>query len=355
MAPSIVDERVPSLDDVLLEPVKAYNQISQGIDRADAELQRINKVIWGNPELGYQEHQAHDNCVELFRQLGSDWTVTPHAYGLETAYEAEFGSGGRLVNFNCEFDALPGIGHACGHNLIATSSIAAGIGLASALKAQGAAGRVRVLGTPAEEGGGGKVKLLRAGAYKGVDASLMSHPAPYRFGDGITGVSGTTTLANYKIHIEYRGRSTHAAASPWDGVNALDAAVLAYNNVSVLRQQLLPEERVHGVIEEGGTVPNVITEYSRSNYYLRSPTMTTLDVLKDKIMACFEAAATATRCKMEITWDVPYKDLRPNETICNRYEMHMKTLGSPVAPINLNLMGGSTDMGMLRSDILLFD
>lgn len=179
--------------------------------------------------------------------------MTPHAFGLQTAFLAEYGTGGRVVTFNVEYDALPGIGHACGHNLICTGSLAAFLGIVAAMKTHRIAGRVRALGTPAEEGGGGKIKLIDAGAYKDVDACLMTHPFAAALIPAVfKGVAYGTCVASAKFGATFTGKPAHAAAAPHQGINALDAAVLAYNGVSVLRQQIKPDERLQVVILQGG-------------------------------------------------------------------------------------------------------
>lgn len=290
--------------------------------------------------------------------------MTPHAHGLETALEAEYGSGGRLVVFNAEYDALPEIGHACGHNLIATSSIAAFIGLATALKHNNTSGRVRLLGTPAEEGGGGKVKLIDAGAYENVDACLMVHPGPSSMAgkpstSGCetcgcmpsptkkTGQSFTRTLANKKFNAHFTGRPAHAALAPFQGLNALDAVVLAYNGVSMLRQQTRSTDRIHSVITQGGTRPNIITAAASTQYYVRSTTLKDANVLQKRVFNCLDGAATATGTKIEYEAINEYADLRANHTICNLYAGAMKDLGSSVSnDFDTDDPGlGSTDQG----------
>jgi amidohydrolase len=235
--------------------------------------------------------------------------VTSHAYGLETSFVTEYGKGGRLVNFNVEYDALPGIGHACGHNLIATGSIAAFLGLVAAMKKHPSPGRVRLLGTPAEEGGGGKVKLIKAGAYEGVDASLMTHPvAGITFGTmgKANGIAYGTCVASTKFRATFTGKPAHAAAAPHEGINALDAAVLAYNGVSMLRQQIKPEQRIQGVIIEGGARANVITPLSILDYNVRAANLKDTRELQQRVVKCFEGAAIATGCKIEFQVFVPY-------------------------------------------------
>lgn len=209
--------------------------------------------IHDNPELGYCEHKAHDNVAAFLTSQG--FNVIKHAHGLETSLSAEYGSDGRVVNFNCEYDALPGIGHACGHNLIAMGSIAGFLGTVAALKKYKIPGRVRLLGTPAEEGLGGKIKLLDAGAYKDVDASLMAHPMSASVMSTPTGFSKGipfgTCVASIKVKATFVGKPAHGALMPHEGVNALDAAVMAYNGIGLLRQQIKPYERIGIVILKG--------------------------------------------------------------------------------------------------------
>jgi amidohydrolase len=229
--------------------------------------------------------------------------VTRHAYDLPTSFEATFGTGGRLVVFNVEYDALPGIGHACGHNLIATGSLAAFFGVIGVMKRYPQiSGRVRVLGTPAEEGGGGKIKLIDRGAYQDVDACLMTHPMSGAMfptkKKGITGIAYGTCVASAKFRATFTGRTAHAAAAPHDGINALDAAILAYNGISMLRQQILPTERVHGIIIEGGEKANVIPSRSKMDYNVRSETSRATKYLQRRVVKCFEGAAVATDCKV---------------------------------------------------------
>ncbi|KAJ6086827.1 amidohydrolase [Penicillium canescens] len=316
----------------------------RAIDGHDKELRLINEKIHSNPELGYHEFMAHDNITALLQELG--FTVTKHAYGLQTSFVAEYGSGGRVVAFNAEYDALPEIGHACGHNLIATSSIGAFLGVAAAIKESKLPGRVRLIGTPAEEGGGGKLHIIDAGAYEDVDACLMVHPAAHkRFPDGVMGVAYASSSANTKFTAQFIGKPAHAASAPWQGVNALDAVCLAYNGVSMLRQQIQPYERIHGVIVEGGTRPNVVTASTSVEYYCRSKTLMEAKALKERIIKCFEGAAIATGCSVKYEIINEYAELRPNKTICLEYTSAMEALGSfVVCDFGID-NAGSTDMG----------
>lgn len=236
---------------------------------------------------------------------GLGYKVTRHAYGINTSFEAEYGNGGRLVVFNAEYDALPGLGHACGHNLIATSSVAAFIGTAKALETYQISGRVRLLGTPAEESGGGKIRLLRAGAYKGVNACLMGHPIS-RMDHGekeLYGVAAMSSLAREHVRVAFKGKSAHAGLCPWEGQNALDAVVSSYVNISMLRQQLPPTARVQGVIRNGGAEPNIIPDEAVLEYFCRDINASALDDITKRITTCFEAGAKAAGCSVNISWD----------------------------------------------------
>lgn len=230
---------------------------------------------------------------------------------METSFSCEVGQGGRVLVYNAEYDALPGIGHACGHNLIAASSIASFLGVATALKAGNIPGRVRLYGTPAEEGGAGKVELINAGAYKDVDACLMVHPGPPMpppvslGGQGCCVPSGSayaTSLANTKFNVTFTGREAHAAMAPFQGRNALDAVVLGYNGVSMLRQQTRPHDRIHSVILEGGQRPNVITSFTKTQYYVRSASLKEATALEGRVKKCMDGAAVATEC--EVAYEV---------------------------------------------------
>jgi amidohydrolase len=317
--------------------------IERHIETSENNISWINQEIHANPELAYEEHKAHNAFVTTLRSLGFE--VTPHAYGLETAFSAEVGTGGRLVIFNAEYDALPGIGHACGHNLIASSSFAAFLGVAAALKASNLPGRVRLLGTPAEEGGGGKLKLIAAGAYRDAAASLMVHPGPgHKLPPTIRGIAYVRMLANVKMRVHFSGKEAHAAIAPWDGVNALDAVCLSYNAVSMLRQQIRPFERIHGVFRAAGDRPNVTPADCTVEYYVRSATRAQAEVLWQRVLKCFEGAAMATGCGVQVEPLNSYADVRPSRALCQGY-VDVMPAGTVVLDDPVEFLAGSTDMG----------
>ncbi|KAM9777574.1 peptidase M20 domain-containing protein 2-like [Neosynchiropus ocellatus] len=316
------------------------------IEGLKEELHTLSRDIWRHPEVAGEEVFAHDTLVRFFSRDPA-WTVQSQ-YHLPTAFRAswgpaEGGEGAAVLNvgFLCEYDALPGIGHACGHNLIAEVGVAAALGLKAALENQkdpAVPVKITVLGTPAEEDIGGKVELLNVGAFADIDVVFMAHPAH-------ADLSFEGAVAIQDVLVKYHGKATHASASPWDGVNALDAAVLAYNNLSVLRQQLKPDWRLHGIIKHGGVKPNIIPDYTELEYYLRTPLLTDLKELKAKVEACFRAAAAATGCQVEISYPGhAYSNILPNKTLTRLYEENAKSLAVcfPEQPARF---AGSTDFG----------
>lgn len=278
---------------------------------------------------------------------GEGIKVSPHAYNIETSFEAEFGSGGRVLTFNAEYDALPEIGHGCGHNLIATSSLGAFLAVVDALKQSGKPGRVRLLGTPAEEDIGGKIKLIEKGAYKDVDACMMMHPTSQSvWPENVLGDAFDKTLAISGFSVTFRGRPAHAAIAPWEGVNALDAAVTGYTGVAALRQQIRPGERIHVIITEGGTATNIIPDKAVLKFDVRAPTLARAQALEERVRRCFKGAAEASGCGIEIEALGTYADLRTNLPICQAFQDAMSGLGLEVQNnISRDTTPASTDQG----------
>ena len=311
------------------------NSIGEGIERCNEELKSLSEVIWRNPELSYEEHTAHRVLTDFLEKEGFE--VDRGYLNVATAFRARFGSGKPNVCVVCEYDALPEIGHACGHNLIAEAGVAAGLGVKAFLKASGKKGTVTVMGTPAEEGGGGKIDLISGGAFEDVDVAMMAHPAPFE-----CVVSYTTALSF--IRVDYVGKAAHAAAYPWEGINALDAAVMAYNNVSVLRQQMKPTWRVHGIITNGGAKPNIIPEKAAMEFYIRAPQADELLALKSKVISCLEAAAKATGCRVEVVDKGTYLDIISNQVLAKIYSKHLEASGVSQFAYE-HRAAWSTDMG----------
>lgn len=285
----------------------AQHLVISSLETLRPELHDINKAIHSHPETCYKEFFAHDTITGYLEKKG--FKVSRQTYGLDTSFEAQIGEGGRQVVFCAEYDALPGVGHACGHNLIATASIGAFLATCHVLKELNIAGRVRILGTPAEEGGGGKAKLIDAGAFdppEDIAAAIMAHPSSSKAslggGRGFEGLAGMKLIAAHKFKVEYHGKSAHAAAEPWNGVNALDASVSTYNNISMLRQQIRPDERIHAIIEQGGLTQNVIADYAKMSFNVRAPTIKGADALLARVKKCIEAGGEASGCSLTWEW-----------------------------------------------------
>lgn len=296
----------------------------------------ISHQIWEQPELAFEERRAHDLLCRTLSEVGLE--TQPHAYGLETAFQASAGTEGPEIAVICEYDALPGIGHACGHNVIAAAGL--GAGLAAASMAAELGGRVRILGTPAEEGGGGKVFMLREGAFEGLDAAMMIHPADHN-------LPTLTTLAVHCLKVHYTGVASHAAAAPHLGRNALDAAVLGYMNVAALRQHIRSDERVHGVFLNAGEAPNIVPMAASAHWFVRAATTQQLEELKARVVDCLAAGALAAGCVMDIEWlDPAYSEMSDNDRLLSRYQENAELLGRPFAdPEVVGYVMGSTDMG----------
>ncbi|MEJ7584982.1 MAG: amidohydrolase, partial [Acidimicrobiales bacterium] len=298
----------------------AKERIIAEVDRRADTLIEASHSIHGRPELKFEERHAHDVLTAILE----DEHLAPErgAFGLDTAFAARAGRSGPTVAVLCEYDALPALGHACGHNVIAAAGL--GAGLAAAGLAEEMGGRVLILGTPAEEGGGGKILMADQGAFDGVDAAMMVHPA------GLD-LRSMDAIAIQTCLIEYRGRAAHAAAAPQQGRNALDAAVLGYLNVAALRQHIDPGERIHGIFLRAGDAANVVPASTTAEWYVRSPTAVRLEPLKERVAACLQAGATAAGCTMELTWKDPsYAELVDNDPFADLYATNSARRGRDV-------------------------
>jgi amidohydrolase len=300
-------------------------------------LYDLNQWMYEHPEVAFEEHESSARLAELAGELGL--AVEYPAYGLETAFAARAGSRGPEVIICAEYDALPGVGHACGHNIIAAAALGAAAALTPMADELGI--RVTLLGTPAEEKFGGKVDLINAGAFASGAAAMMVHPSTHDIVD-------PPVIAVAHTDVSFYGKEAHASSFPFQGVNALDAFVQAYVNVSTLRQQLEPTDKVHGIITHGGDAANIIPGYTRSTWYVRASDQERLDRLVPRVTACFEAAATATGCRLELeAIGHPYDDLRSNPVLVDLYQQNSTALGRPLlrgSDIPAS-MAGSTDMG----------
>lgn len=305
-------------------------------DNADT-LKQIALFIGDNPELGNEEVLA---CGKLTAELERQgFRVETGILGLPTAFIGVYESAkpGPTVAFLCEYDALPGLGHACGHHLICTMGIAAAIGLKSVLDDVG--GIIRVYGTPAEETKGAKVPMAEAGLFDDVDIALMAHPF-HRY------EKSGTSLAMDALQFEYFGKAAHAAANPHDGINALDAVLLLFNSLNALRQQLQSHARIHGIITAGGEAPNIIPEYAAARFYIRSANRPYTDETVRKVLRCAEGAAAQTGCTLTTSnYEYSYDELATNNLLSETYTNNLIALGIPVERIYEGQDHGSLDLG----------
>ncbi|MEZ0353871.1 M20 family metallopeptidase [Mycobacterium sp. pR1184] len=315
----------------------ALDSVEDAVRRRGGDLVELSHAIHAEPELAFAEHRSCAKTQALVAERGFEVTGAPG--GLDTAFRADFGSGPLVIGVCAEYDALPEIGHACGHNIIAASAVGTALALAEVADELGLT--VALVGTPAEEAGGGKALLLEAGTFDDVAAAVMLHPGP-------TDIAAARSLALSEVTVDYRGKESHAAVAPHLGVNAADAITVAQVAIGVLRQQLAPGQLVHGIVTNGGQAVNVIPGHAAVQYAMRAVELDSLRELEGRMFACFAAGALAAGCEYEISTPSPaYAELKPDRWLAEICREEMRRLGrDPVAPeIETALPMGSTDMG----------
>lgn len=317
-------------------------RVLRAIEAASAATRKTADFIYANPETAMKEVKSSAALADLMEEFGFD--VEREAGGVKTAFVARRGSGTPVVGFLAEYDALPGVDHGCGHNLIAGSNAVAGIGLAAAL--EDLPGTVIVYGCPAEEAVGGKVYMANAGVFDGLDIALTTHPgAGGRSFNPVTEGSGSS-LAWQEIETEFYGQTAHAAADPENGRNALNALLYVFRGIDGLRQHVKPTVRMHGVITEGGKVPNVVPDYTRGHFYVRAETLAETAELAEKVRKIAEGAASMSDCELKFTLPhPPYADVVPNHTLAKRVKAHLDALGMELPDQQPGPGRGSTDVG----------
>jgi amidohydrolase len=322
--------------------VTLKSQIREKIDGLAPDLIGLSHSLHDEPELAYEERNSSARLVRALESAGME--VEYPAHGLDTAFRSTAGSAGPEVIICAEYDALPEIGHACGHNIIAASSIGAGLALSEFADDLGV--RVTVLGTPAEESGGGKVDLINAGAFDGVAAAMMVHPGPLE-------VVEMPTLAWAAVDVAFHGKEAHASAFPHLGVNALDAMTLSYSAIGALRQHIQPTERIHGVVKHGGDAPNIVPKLTTARYFVRAANLRDLEPLKERVVRCFEAGALATGCQLDINWlGNDYDYVRSDPVLARLYEENVRHLGRiPLPKAEVERFAASTDMGNVSAKV----
>jgi amidohydrolase len=306
------------------------------IETEAARLIGLSHDLHANPELAYEEVRSAALVAGALDAGGM--RVERGTYGLPTSFRASAGRGGPHVVLCAEYDALPEIGHACGHNVIAASAVGAGLALAELAEDLGI--RVSVLGTPAEERGGGKIDLIRAGAFDDADVAMMVHPGP-------TEVVDMPTLAWASLKVTFHGKESHASMAPHLGLNALDALTISYTAIGALRQHIRQSERIHGIITHGGDAANIVPNRTTGTFYIRAATSEDLTGLKERVLRCFEAGALATGCQLEVAWEVKdYQFVQMNQTLGSFYEANLEAVGRSAIPrVVVASQAASTDMG----------
>ena len=308
----------------------------KNIDNARDELIQLSATIHANPELAFKEFKSAALLCDVLERHGLQ--VERGIGGLETAFRAEARgtSDGATVAILAEYDALPEIGHACGHNIIGTAAIGAGIALQPLMSEM--PGRVLVIGTPAEEGGGGKIILLKNDVFEGVDAAMMVHPAARTM---VTRGS----LATSRVTLEFFGKASHAASSPEDGINALEALLAAFHNINAMRLHLKADARVHGIITHGGVAINIVPDYAAGKFSVRAATRAYVAEITQRVIQCAQAGAVATGAQFKYTVDDGLAEIIPNRAIARAFAENWRVIGVEVHEPRPNERMGSTDMG----------
>jgi amidohydrolase len=314
---------------------KIKNSIGKDIDSSYKKLYQLSRNLHNNPETAMEEYKAAAWLTEYLAQNG--FTVEKGICDLPTAFRAQYGKGKPSVAFLAEYDALPKLGHACGHNLIATSSLAAGIACRKVVDELG--GSVTVFGTPGEELAGGKATMAERNAFTGIDVAMITHP-----GGGHHVLM--SALACQNLYIEYFGRAAHAAAEPETGINALAAMIIAFNAIDALRQHIKETSRVHGIITDGGEAANIVPAHTAATFMVRAVENKYLDELKEKVIGCFAGAAAATGAELKYRWDsVRYASMKNNITLGQLFRENMGELGRSIPLGDGTRSSGSTDVG----------
>jgi amidohydrolase len=308
--------------------------------RDDVELQRQQLIqlslnIHDNPELGLKEEKASTWLTSYLGARG--FHVKRGIAGLDTAFRATYGQDNPRIALLAEYDALPRIGHGCGHNIIAASAVGAAVASKSVIDQLG--GSVVVLGTPGEESLGGKIDMVEAGAFKDIDVAMIVHP-------NMRNMVTIQALACSSLEVEFFGEPAHAAAQPHRGINALEAMILAFTSINSLRQHIRGEARIHGIITDGGEAPNIVPAHSAAVFLIRAPEDDYLDELKDKVLNCFIGASVASGARVEYNWrDRTYAPMKNNATLAQLFSQNLESLGRYVEAFDPRFGFGSTDMG----------
>jgi len=318
-----------------LEIEKLKLKIKDSVELQRQQLIQLSLNIHDNPELGFEEEKASTWLTSYLEDSG--FHVERGIVGLATAFRATYGQGSPRIALLAEYDALPKMGHGCGHNIIATSAVGAAVASKSIIDQSG--GSVVVLGTPGEEVFGGKIDMVKAGAFKEIDVAMIVHP-------DVRNMVTIQALACSSLEVEFFGQPAHAAAQPYKGVNALEAMILAFTSINSLRQHIKGEARIHGIITDGGEAPNIVPAHSAAVFLIRAPDNEYLDELNGKVLNCFVGASVASGARLEYSWrNKAYAPMKNNATLAGLFSQNLELLGRHVEAFDPSFGFGSTDMG----------
>ena len=318
-----------------MEIKRLKTKVRNKVEAQCRELIQLSLKIHDNPELGFQEKKASSWLINYLEDNG--FRVQKCVAGLATAFQATYGQEKPRIALLAEYDALPKIGHGCGHNIIAASAVGAGVASKFAIDSLG--GSIIVLGTPGEEIFGGKIDMVKADIFEEIDVAMMVHPNTHNF-------VATQTLACISLDVEFFGKPAHAAAQPYRGINALEALILAFNSINSLRQHIKGEARIHGIITDGGEAPNIVPAHSAAKFLIRTPDNAYLAGLKEKVLNCFKGASLASGARLEYSWGgKTYAPMRNNMTLARLFSQNLELLGRHVDAFDPCFGFGSTDMG----------
>ncbi|TET50073.1 MAG: M20 family peptidase [Dehalococcoidia bacterium] len=310
-------------------------KIKDSVELQREQLIQLSLNIHNNPELAFEEEKASAWLTGYLQEHG--FRIVRGITGLATAFQASCGQGRPAIALLAEYDALPKLGHACGHNIIGVSAVGAAVASKCVIDQLG--GSVVVVGTPAEEGLGGKIEMVRAGAFNDLDVAMMIHP------NGLN-MATIEALACSTLDVEFFGRPAHAASQPHKGINALEAMVLAFTSIDSLRQHVRGDARIHGIITDGGEAPNIVPAHSAAEFLVRASDNEYLAEVRDKVLNCFRGASVASGARLEYRWrDKTYAPMKNNVTMAQLFSRNLESLGRQVVPFDSSFGFGSTDMG----------
>jgi len=310
-------------------------KIKDSVESQRQQLIQLSLNIHDNPELGFKEEKAVAWLTSYLEDSG--FHVERGIAGLATAFRATYGQGSPTIALLAEYDALPKIGHACGHNIIGVSAVGAAVASKSIIDKLG--GSIVVMGTPGEEVFGGKIDMVKAGTFKEIDVAMLVHPE-------VRNMPTEEALACSSLEVEFFGRPAHAAGQPHKGINALDAMILAFTSINSLRQHIRGDARIHGIITDGGEAPNIVPAHSAAVFLVRALDYDYLAELKDKVLNCFTGPSIASGARLEYRWrDRTYAPMKSNMTLAGLFKQNLESLGRKVETCDPHFGLGSTDMG----------